>query len=38
MPGARMRCTVTMKFRPVKMDENPATKIAVAVVMTCVFR
>ena len=22
-PGARRRCTVTMKLRPVKIDENP---------------
>ncbi len=27
MPGARMRWTVTMKFRPVKMDEKPAITI-----------
>ena len=26
MPGARMRCMVTMKFRPVRMEENPSTK------------
>ena len=23
MPGVRRLCTVTMKFRPVKIDENP---------------
>ena len=28
MPGARMRWMVTTKFSPVRMDENPATKIA----------
>ena len=24
MPGARIQCTVTMKFRPVSSDEKPA--------------
>src|ERR1039458_5157 len=28
IPGARMRWMVTTKFRPVRMEENPATKIA----------
>ena len=27
-PGARIRWMVTMKLRPVKMEENPATKAA----------
>ena len=34
MPGARMRCTVTMKFRPVRIDEKPATKMPSAVAIT----
>ena len=29
-----MRCMVTMKFRPVRMEENPATKIPSAVAIT----
>ena len=27
-PGARMRCTVTMKLKPVRIDEKPATNDA----------
>jgi len=27
MPGARMRCTVTIKLSPVRIDEKPAIKI-----------
>ena len=26
MPGARIRWTVTMKFRPVRIDEKPVMK------------
>ena len=26
MPGARMRWMVTMKFKPVRIDEKPAMK------------
>src|ERR1700722_12856104 len=37
MPGARMRCTVTIKFNPVKIELKPATKIARPVVTTLVF-
>jgi hypothetical protein len=35
-PGARMRCTVTMKLKPVRMDENPAMKTPVAASVTFV--
>ena len=38
MPGARIRWMVTMKFSPVKIDENPAMKMPSAAVTTCVFR
>ena len=34
MPGARMRCTVTMKLSPVRIDENPAMKMPSAVAIT----
>ena len=34
-PGARILCTVMMKFSPVRMDENPEMKIPVAIAMTC---
>ena len=27
MPGARMRCTVTMKFKPVRIEEKPEMKM-----------
>ena len=37
MPGARMRWMVTMKFRPVRIDEKPAMKMPSAVGMMCVF-
>ena len=37
MPGARMRWMVTMKLKPVKIEENPARKIATIAVITCVF-
>ena len=38
MPGARMRWIVTMKFKPVRIEENPAIKTASAAVTTFVFR
>ena len=31
MPGARMRWTVTMKLRPVRIEEKPAMKMPSAV-------
>ena len=31
MPGARIRWMVTMKFRPVRIDEKPAMKMPSAV-------
>ena len=34
MPGARMRCTVTMKFNPVRIEEKPAMKMPSAVAIT----
>ena len=37
IPGARMRCTVTMKFNPVKIDEKPMMKTPIAAVITLVF-
>ena len=37
MPGARRRWMVTMKLRPVRIDEKPATKPANVVPKTCVF-
>ena len=30
-PGARSRWTVTMKFRPVKIDEKPAMTMPISV-------
>ena len=38
MPGARMRWMVTMKFRPVRIDEKPAMKMPSAAEMTLVLR
>ena len=35
-PGARMRCTVTMKLKPVRIDENPAMKTPTAASVTFV--
>jgi hypothetical protein len=32
-----MRCTVTMKFRPVRIDENPVMKMPTPARMTCEF-
>jgi hypothetical protein len=37
MPGARMVCTVTMKFRPVRIDEKPTTSTPTSAVTTCEF-
>ena len=37
IPGARMVCTVTMKLRPVRMDEKPAMKTATAAGTTMVL-
>ena len=34
MPGARMRCMVTMKLRPVRIDEKPVMKMPSATAMT----
>ena len=34
MPGARMRWMVTMKFRPVRMEEKPAMKMPRPVAIT----
>jgi len=36
MPGARIRWIVTMKLRPVRIDEKPVMKIPSAVGMTLV--
>ena len=36
MPGARMRWTVTMKLRPVRIDEKPVMKTPSAAVVTLV--
>ena len=33
-PGARMRWMVTMKFRPVRIDEKPAMKTPTPVAIT----
>ena len=37
MPGARMVWIVTMKFRPVRIDENPTMKMPTAVTTTQPF-
>ena len=37
MPGARIRWMVTMKLRPVRIDEKPAMKMPSAVGTTLVF-
>ena len=34
MPGARIRCVVTMKFRPVRIDEKPVMKMPSAAEIT----
>ena len=36
MPGARMRWMVTMKLRPVRIEEKPVMKMPSAVGMTLV--
>ena len=36
MPGARILWMVTMKFRPVRIEENPAMKMPSAAATTCV--
>ena len=36
MPGARIRWIVTIKLRPVRIEENPVMKIPNAVGMTFV--
>ena len=36
MPGARIRWIVTMKFNPVRIEENPVMKTPNAVGMTLV--
>ena len=36
-PGARILWTVTMKFRPVRMDEKPMMKMPRAVIITWVL-
>ncbi len=33
IPGARMRWIVTMKFRPVAIEEKPTRKIAAAAIL-----
>ena len=37
MPGARIVWIVTRKFRPVRIDENPAMKMPTAVTTTQPF-
>ncbi len=37
MPGARIRCTVTTKFRPVRIEEKPVTNTPMAAVLTAVL-
>ncbi len=34
IPGARILCTVTMKFKPVRIDENPTMNTPRAVRIT----
>ena len=36
IPGARIMCTVTMKFSPVRMDENPKINAPVRAEITAV--
>ncbi len=36
MPGARIRCVVTMKFSPVRIDENPVMNAPSVTSTTCV--
>ena len=37
MPGARMVWMVTMKFRPVRIDEKPLMKMPTTAITTCEF-
>ena len=37
MPSARIVWIVTMKFKPVRIDENPVMKMPTAVTRTHVF-
>jgi hypothetical protein len=37
MPGARIVWIVTMKFSPVRIEENPVMKMPTAAAMTFVF-
>ncbi len=37
IPGARIVWIVTMKFSPVRIDENPMMKIPIAAVITFVW-
>ena len=37
MPGARILWIVTMKFRPVRIDEKPVTNTPIAVATTFEF-
>ena len=37
MPGARILCTVTMKFRPVRIELNPVMNTPIAIAVTCEF-
>ncbi len=37
MPGARMVWMVTMKLKPVRIDEKPEMKTPTPVSTTCVF-
>ena len=36
-PGARILWIVVMKFKPVMIEEKPATKTPAAIVITCEF-
>ena len=36
-PGARILWIVTMKFSPVRIEENPVMKTPMATAVTCVF-
>jgi hypothetical protein len=37
IPGARIVCTVTMKFKPVRIEENPLIKIPSPTAITYVL-
>ena len=36
-PGARIVCIVTMKLRPVRIEEKPVMNTPIAIAITCVF-